>query len=363
VVKKQFDLFVSYSHADRTIVESIAMMLRRRHVRIWLDGWEMKPGDILRDKISFGIANASFFLVVLSQSALSSRWVKYELNSGMIDEIERGNVRVIPAIAGKVEFADLPADLRAKYCLDLRTAESAERAVDAIVDLVRPEARRRKELIHLLRNPQDHSPETIAFMSEYAQGHRDQTIQVAALRGLARTPGPQATVAIAGRALDTWGCRGIETAFKILSKRQADGGLLALSAILPQDSRYFDQKLTLIISMIANDDPALASSFIEVQDPDYYHDRHRWAESMTALGDSNIPDLKNGIRLALSVPVPFGFYERPPSPSREEISYAEQYAEEVVPGFVNVLHVSTEKYIRERQLLAAQTTNPKTWPT
>lgn len=357
MTEKRFDLFVSYSHADRTLVESVTTLLRRHHVRVWLDGWEMKPGDILRDKISFGIVNASFFLVVLSRSALSSRWVKYELNSGMIDEIEQGNVRVIPAIAGQVEFTDLPADLRAKYCLDLRTAESVKHAVDAIVDLVRPEARRRNELMDRLRNPQDHSPETIAFMSEYANGHRDQTIQVAALRGLAKTPGPQATIAIVKRALDAWGCRGIETALKILSKKQTDGGLLALSAILPQDSRYFDQKLGLIISMIAKDDPALADSFLEVSDPYYHHDRHWWAESMEALGHSNIPDLRNGIRLALSVPAPFMLYERPPSPSQAEIALAQKYAEKVVPGLVNVLRVSAAKYSSERQVLADHANN------
>src|SRR5215468_2555636 len=112
--EKKFDVFVSYSHADKALVESLAKALRRRHVRVWIDGWEMKPGDILRDKISDGIANASFFFVVLSPSALASRWVKYELNSGMIDEIEQRHVRVIPAIAGQAEFADLPGDLRAK---------------------------------------------------------------------------------------------------------------------------------------------------------------------------------------------------------------------------------------------------------
>jgi len=346
--QKPFDIFVSYSHADKTLVESVAKELRRRHICVWIDGWEMKPGDNLRDKISDGIANASFFLVVLSPSALSSRWVKYELSSGMIDEIEQGQVRVIPAIAGQAEYADLPADLRAKYCLDLRTDESKELAIEAIVDLLQPEVRRRKELMDRLRNPEDTFPSTIAFMEEYANGHRDQAIQVAALRGLAKTPGPQATLAIARRALDLWGCRGIETATNILSKRRPEGGLLVLTAILPQDGRHYSQRLDLIRSMIAGDDSGLADKLAAVSGLSIYRDRQAWSDAITLLANSSIADLWNGARLSLSVRASFGLHDRPPYPPPEQIVSAEQYAERMLPGFVHVLRTSARRYSSER---------------
>lgn len=342
--EKQFDIFVSYSHSDKALVQSLAAELRRRHIRVWIDGWEMKPGDILREKISEGIANASFFLVVLSPSALSSRWVKYELNSGMIDEIEQGHVRVIPAVAGRAKFADLPADLRAKYCLDLRTVDSRVEAVDAIADLVQPEIRRRKELMDRLRNPEDAFPMTIAFMDEYANGPHDQAIEVAALRGLAKTPGPQSTLAIARRALNFWGCHSIKTAIKILSKRRLDGGLLVLTAILPQDSRYFHTKLDLIIPMIAGDDIGLARKLTELSGPDHYHDRYLWAETITLLGNSSIPDLWNGARLSLTVEAPFMLRDRPPTPPPGQVTLAEQYTESIVPGFVHVLRTMSRQY-------------------
>lgn len=73
---KEYDLFVSYNRTDRALVGSIAERLRRARVRVWYDDWEMKPGDSLRERISDGIENASFFIAVLSPAALSSSWGK-----------------------------------------------------------------------------------------------------------------------------------------------------------------------------------------------------------------------------------------------------------------------------------------------
>lgn len=138
---KRYDIFVSYSHSDRELVQQFAHLLDVHRVRVWFDGWEMRPGDVLRERISEGIANADYLLVVLSPAALSSNWVKYELNSSMIREIEQGHVVVIPALAPGVEHQMLPNDLRGKLYVDLRDPQSRAAGVQQIVALVNPEAR------------------------------------------------------------------------------------------------------------------------------------------------------------------------------------------------------------------------------
>jgi hypothetical protein len=144
----------------------------------------------------------------------------------------------------------LPADLRAKYCLDFRSKESFDQSIEAIVDLVQPELRLRRELAQRLRKPSVINAETVKELSLYANGGRDQTIQIAALKGLERVPGPEATLAVTERALDPWGVNALTRALIVLSRRTEDGGLLALSAILLMDSRFFYEKLDLLLAAL-----------------------------------------------------------------------------------------------------------------
>lgn len=165
--EKRFDAFVSYSRRDRKSILKIAERLMQRRIRTWYDGWEMKPGDVLRERINSGIENADYFLAVLSENSLDSSWVKFELNSAMLREIEERHVRVIPSIIGAIDFSDLPLDLRAKYCLDFRTTESFDQSIDALTDLIQPERRLRKQLLARLRTPVDVNASTIE-QSSYA---------------------------------------------------------------------------------------------------------------------------------------------------------------------------------------------------
>ena len=109
--EKPFDAFLSYSQADRPSIKKIADILKQRRIRVWYDRWEMKPGDVLRERINEGIEQANYFLVVLSENSLKSSWVKFRVNSAMIREIEERHVRVIPSIIGNIAFTDLPLDI------------------------------------------------------------------------------------------------------------------------------------------------------------------------------------------------------------------------------------------------------------
>ena len=59
-------VFISYSSKDKSFVEKLSNKLVENRVGVWLDKWEMKPGDSLIDKIQNGIEDSSHLLVVLS---------------------------------------------------------------------------------------------------------------------------------------------------------------------------------------------------------------------------------------------------------------------------------------------------------
>jgi hypothetical protein len=204
LASKRYDLFVSYSHDDRHLVQKIAHDLSGVSVRLWWDIWEMKPGDSLRGRIGEGISATKFFLLILSNSSLRSNWVKYELDSGMLLEIEQQGVRVIPALVPGLQIEKVPTDLRVKKCLLLDNA-SYQQSMAALVDLIKPERRQRAELLERLRNPSGEFASAQA-LRRYTIGVHDQTIEKAALDGLAKLGDPDSVVVVAERALNDWAC-------------------------------------------------------------------------------------------------------------------------------------------------------------
>ena len=115
-----YDFFISYSSKDRRFVLKLAEDLRGHGLDIWLDLWEMKPGDRLRDKIAQGITRCDRLLVLLTPHSINSSWVRVELDSAMIRELESNSVVVVPTLYGKIVVEDIPLDLRGKLYLDFR---------------------------------------------------------------------------------------------------------------------------------------------------------------------------------------------------------------------------------------------------
>ena len=102
-------VFVSYSHADKEFAQKLAEDLIELGIDIWIDKWEIFPGDSIIDKIySEGLENTDIILILLSTSSIESKWVKEELNVATIKRIE-DFTRVIPII---LESIDIPLPLR-----------------------------------------------------------------------------------------------------------------------------------------------------------------------------------------------------------------------------------------------------------
>ena len=103
-------VFLSHSSQDKSrFVIRFAERLREAGVDVWLDDWELLPGDSLIDRIfAEGIAKSDVVIVVLSANTADSNWVKNELNTAAIQRIE-GKCRLIPVI---LDDAEIPTVLR-----------------------------------------------------------------------------------------------------------------------------------------------------------------------------------------------------------------------------------------------------------
>ncbi len=91
--------FISHASDDKDrFVSGFAVRLRARGIDVWLDKWEILPGDKLVGKIfDEGIGNAEFIIIVLSNKSISKPWVRAELEVAVVKRIEEG-AKIIPVV-------------------------------------------------------------------------------------------------------------------------------------------------------------------------------------------------------------------------------------------------------------------------
>lgn len=97
-------LFMSYAHPDARVANRIAKELSASGAFVWIDSQEMKMGDRIPQTLSEAIlTKADFFIALLSESSLESKWVNWELNQAMTREIQSSPGFVLPIITGSLE--------------------------------------------------------------------------------------------------------------------------------------------------------------------------------------------------------------------------------------------------------------------
>jgi TIR domain/LGFP repeat len=115
---RSFDVFISYSHQDLKFTEALAERLEAAGGQVFLDKWEIVPGDVLTHRLDDGIRRSRAGILVFSPAATASRWVMEEyaalINSGR---------RFIPVLYRDTE---LPPIAAARVHVDFRDATDSQ---------------------------------------------------------------------------------------------------------------------------------------------------------------------------------------------------------------------------------------------
>jgi hypothetical protein len=98
-------------------VRRLAADLVASGVKVWIDEQRILVGDSIPEKIAQGLAESDFFLIVVSHNSVDSAWVKKELSSALVHEIERRKVAVLPI---KLDDARMPDSIKDKLYADFR---------------------------------------------------------------------------------------------------------------------------------------------------------------------------------------------------------------------------------------------------
>lgn len=109
--------FLSHSSQDKGFVRRLAADLVANGVKVWIDEQRILVGDSIPEKIAQGLAESDFFLIVVSHNSVESPWVKKELNSALVHEIERRKVVVLPI---KLDDVKMPDSINDKLYSDFR---------------------------------------------------------------------------------------------------------------------------------------------------------------------------------------------------------------------------------------------------
>ncbi len=73
-----YDVFLSHSSKDKTVVRVLAGRLRADGLKVWFDEWVIKPGDSIPAKIEEGLEHSRVLVLCMSANAFGSDWAQLE---------------------------------------------------------------------------------------------------------------------------------------------------------------------------------------------------------------------------------------------------------------------------------------------
>jgi hypothetical protein len=111
-------VFISHASADKAFVDRLVSDLAARAIPVWYDKLDLRVGDSVSAGINEGLTASKYFLIVLSKSSVTSRWVTEELNAALMEQVARGGTFLLPAL---LEDCAVPPLLRHRRYADFRT--------------------------------------------------------------------------------------------------------------------------------------------------------------------------------------------------------------------------------------------------
>ena len=116
---------------DKPTAERIAVEMIRSGHEAFFDKWDIHPGDSLIEKISEGISESSYLLVLLSKRYVKSNWVKKEMEIALARQIADKHIKVIPCL---LEDCEIPVFLQPIAYADFR--DSFERGAEELLPAI-----------------------------------------------------------------------------------------------------------------------------------------------------------------------------------------------------------------------------------
>jgi hypothetical protein len=129
-VDLKYDVFLSHSTKDREFAVRLATDLANTGIRVWLDEWDIQPGESFAEAIEKAIKTSRFILIVMSPDYFQSSWTQQEWRYALASEVEGEHIRVIPIL---YRDCDIPPMLRTKVWVDFRDQTQYQTVLERLV--------------------------------------------------------------------------------------------------------------------------------------------------------------------------------------------------------------------------------------
>ena len=118
----KFDVFLSYSSKDASVVHAVGHRLRSDGLRVWLDAFEILPGDSIPIKIEEGLEHSRVIVLFMSANAFGSDWSQLEASTFRFRDPINKDRRIIPV---RLDESRIPGSL-AQFSYITWTPENRE---------------------------------------------------------------------------------------------------------------------------------------------------------------------------------------------------------------------------------------------
>src|SRR5882724_7663451 len=104
-LRRPREVFLSHSSRDRKFATRIATFLRHHGIPVWYSQTHLRGAQQWHDEIGVALKRRDWFIVLVSRSSVSSRWVKHELVFAL--NSQRYENKVLPVKIGTCDPAQL----------------------------------------------------------------------------------------------------------------------------------------------------------------------------------------------------------------------------------------------------------------
>ena len=94
----KYDVFLSHSSDDKSLVRKLAALLKERGLRVWFDEWNIKPGDDIWYQVERGLGDSYALILCMTPSTFGSDWVTLERNTRLFLDPLNKDRRFIPLL-------------------------------------------------------------------------------------------------------------------------------------------------------------------------------------------------------------------------------------------------------------------------
>ena len=127
-------VFISHASADKPFVFRLAFELLAEGVPVWLDKWELGPGDPLITSLDSALDGSARVLVVMSRNSAATKWVEYEVQKTLEAEERLGQRLLVPV---RIDDSAGLDELQGRVHINLIEDATFMDGVHALVDHLR----------------------------------------------------------------------------------------------------------------------------------------------------------------------------------------------------------------------------------